>query len=61
VIIACDASGPNGEPHHLDGLCVLRSDGSTKFVRWEDMDGYDGGPVPVGPHSPDPRLRHLVK
>ena len=60
--IACDANGENGdEPHHDDGLCVLWSSGKTEFIRWEEMEGYDGGPVKVGPGSPDPRLRHLVR
>ena len=62
VIIACDANGPNGdEPFHDDGVCVLYSSGKTEFIRWEEMEGYDGGPVKVGPGSPDQRFRHLVR
>ena len=62
IIIACDANGENGDaPHHDDGVCVLWSSGKTEFIRWEEMEGYDGGPVKVGPGSPDPRFRHLVR
>ena len=61
VFIACDAPGADGEPHHRHGLTVLRADGLADFVEWKVMQGYDGGPVPVGPDSPDPRFRHLVK
>ena len=61
-IIACDANGENGdEPHHEDGICVLYETGKVEFIQWEEMEGYDGGPVKVGPDSPDPRFRHLVR
>ena len=60
--VACDANGPAGdEPYHEDGVCVLCSSGSVEFVRWEDMQGYAGGPVKIGPGSPDPRFRHLIR
>ncbi|MEN8149287.1 MAG: hypothetical protein ABFS86_05655 [Planctomycetota bacterium] len=62
VILACCANGENGdEPFHDDGVCVLWSSGKVEFIPWEEMEGCDGGPVKVGPGSPDPRFRHLVR
>lgn len=61
VIIACDMNGPDGdEPHHEDGVCVLFETGRVDFLKWDEVEGSDGDPVPVGPNSPDPRFRHLV-
>lgn len=62
VIVACCANGEDGEqPWHEGGVCVLRSDGRPGFVTFEEMEGYDGGPVKVGPGSPDPRFARLVR
>jgi hypothetical protein len=61
AIIACDLNGPDGnEPHHANGICVLWNTMKVDFIRWEHMEGYAGGPVQVGPGSPDPRFRHLI-
>jgi len=61
-ILACDRNGGDGRsPHHPGGVAVLWNDSQVQFVRWEEMEGGDGGPVPVGPNSPDPRFQHLVE
>jgi hypothetical protein len=61
LILACDHCGPAGsDPWHETGVVVLFNDGRVDFILWEEMEGYDGGPVPVGPGSPDPRFRRLV-
>ena len=61
-IIACDANGDDGlHPQHPDGVCVLHESGAVGFIPWKEMQGYDGGPVQVGPDSPDARFRHLVR
>lgn len=61
-ILACCACGDDGrEPWHGDGVCVLHVKGVTEFIPYSEMEGYDGGPVPIGPDSPDPRFRHLVR
>lgn len=61
LIIACDMNGTDGQqPHHPNGVVCLWSDSKVTFTEWEEMEGYDGEPVPVGPNSPDPRFRHLV-
>ena len=62
VIVACCANGENGDsPYHEKGVCVLFDTGQTEFFPWTSMKGYEGGPVPVGPDSPDPRFQHLVR
>ena len=65
VILACDANGPDGdEPFHEEGVVVLWSNGYVNFIPWVAMEGYAPGnlnPFRVGPDSPDPRFRHLVK
>ena len=61
-VLACDRNGPDGRaPHHAGGVAVLWNDSTVQFVRWEEMEGYEGGPVRVGPGSPDPRFTHLVE
>ena len=62
AIIACDANGPDGRtPYHPNGINVLYENGEVEFLEWYEIKGSDGDPVPVGPDSPDPRLRHLVR
>ncbi|MHC4470246.1 MAG: hypothetical protein ACYS99_04715 [Planctomycetota bacterium] len=61
-ILACDKNGADGRaPHHASGVCVLWNDSKVQFLRWEEMEGHEGGPVQVGPGSPDPRFRHLIE
>ena len=61
-IIACCACGDDGTtPWHGDGVSVLYANGTTEFIPWSDMEGYEGGPVRIGPGSPDPRFRDLEK
>jgi len=53
AIVACCAQGDDGLlPYHGDGICVLYETGKVEFIP---------GPVQVGPDSPDPRFRHLVR
>ncbi len=61
LIIACDQNGPDGSaPYHAGGVVVLYNDARVGFIKWEKMEGYAGGPVKVGPGSPDPRFRRLI-
>lgn len=61
VIIACDMNGLDGRsPHHIDGVVCLWNTTRITFMEWDQMEGYDGDIVPVGPDSPDPRFQHLV-
>ena len=47
-ILACDRNGAEGRsPHHAGGVAVLWNNSEVQFVRWEEMEGYEGGPVPV--------------
>jgi hypothetical protein len=59
TIIACDACGPRGDvPHHEDALVILRASGRVEVL----PRGQPGGaPATIGPDSPDPRFRHLVR
>lgn len=59
-VVACDMGGPDGDEPHHEGVVVLYEDGRVDFLDWDEIEGADGDPVPVGPNSPDPRLRHLV-
>ena len=61
-ILACCACGDGGdEAWHPDGVCVVYVRGATRFIPWSELEGCEGGPVKIGPDSPDPRFRHLVR
>ena len=62
LIIACCACGEDGDqPWHEKGVSVLYDSFDAGFVPWAEMEGYQDGPVTIGPDSPDPRFRHLIR
>ncbi len=59
TVIACDADGPGGDiPWHEDYLIVLQASGR---VVWLPRGDPSQVPLVIGPDSPDPRFRHLVR
>ena len=60
-IIACDRMGPEGRTsHHRDGLCVLFSNGSMKFMDRAALGIDPWGEFTVGPDSTHSELKKVV-
>ncbi len=55
---ACDRA-KDGKPHH-DGIAVLYASSKVDFLKLSNLRDVPGPLIPVGPHSPDERLKKMI-
>lgn len=60
-IIACDRNGLDGRTaHHKDGLVIMWSDGSAKFMDQDKLGLTTDAPIVVGPESEQAHLKKVI-